>query len=102
MFAQGGDIFHIEFIEGDDAIDLVEPREITYRVEDGLHRQIFGHGKNFTDAVEGPVGVAEFFHREQQDGAPQGFAGADEFLALFVGADAEDGERSAFRHAWPP
>jgi hypothetical protein len=31
-----------------------------------------------------------------------GLAGTDESLAFFVGTDAQNGERPAFRHATPP
>src|SRR5260370_175276 len=102
MLAEGGDIFHVEFIERDDAINGMRPGHVTYGIDQALQREVFGHGEDFGDAFERPVAVAEFFDSQEQDEAAHGFASADEFLALFVGTDAENGERPALRHATPP
>src|SRR5258708_2173714 len=102
MLAEGGDIFHVEFIERDDAVDGMGPGYVTYGIDQTLQGEIFGHGEDFVDTFERPIGMAEFFDSQEQDDASHRFAGADEFLALFVGTDAENGERPALRHATPP
>src|SRR5260370_4622653 len=102
MLAEGGDIFHVEFIERDDAINGMRPGHVTYGIDQALQREVFGHGEDFGDAFERPVAVAEFFDSQEQDEAAHGFASADEFLALFVGTDSANGERPALRHATPP
>src|SRR5260370_25852940 len=102
MFAEGGDVFHIEFVERDDAIDGMGSGRITDGINQALQGKLFGHGEDFIDAFERPRSVAKVFEGQGQDKAAQRFAGADEFLALFVGTDAENGERPAFRHATPP
>src|SRR6266481_869256 len=102
VLAEGGDIFHVKFIEGDDAIDAARPGHIADGVNQTLQRELFGHGGDFVDTFERPGGVAKFFDGEEKDAAAERFAGADEFLALFVGTDAENGERLFLRHGTPP
>src|SRR5208282_6886454 len=46
--------------------------------------------------------VAEFVHRQQQHPASVILAGAQEFLAFFVGGDAENRQRARFSHLCPP
>src|SRR5260370_33117778 len=46
--------------------------------------------------------VGKFFEGQEKDTAAERFAGADELLALFVGTDAENGERPALEHSTPP
>ncbi len=102
MLAEGGDVLHVEFIERDDAIDGMGPGYVTYGIDQTLEREILGHGEDFADAFERPVAVAEFFDGQEQDEAAHRFAGADEFLALFIGTDAENGERPVLRHVTLP
>src|SRR5437879_6694388 len=102
MLAEGGDIFHVKFIERDDAIDVARPGRITDGVNQTLQGKIFRHGEDFIDTFERPTGVAKFFDGQKENAAAKRFAGADKFLAFFVGTDAENGERPAFRHATPP
>src|SRR5229473_3771340 len=102
MFAEGGDILHVEFIERDDAIDGMGPGHVTYGIDQTLEREILGHGEDFFYTVKRPVAVAEFFDSQEQDEAAHRFAGANEFLTLFVGTDAENGERPALRHVTLP
>ena len=98
MFAEGGDIFHVEFVEGDDAVDGLAAGHVADRVDQVLEREFFGHEEHFVDGVARPVAVAEFFDGEEQDAATQGFAGAEEFLAFFVGGYGEDGLGAWLRH----
>src|SRR5260370_184598 len=49
-----------------------------------------------------PASMAMFFDGQEKNGASHGFAGADEVLALFVGTDAQNGERPVLRHSTPP
>src|SRR5438094_7323951 len=102
MLAEGGDIFHVKFIQRDDAIDVPRPGRVADGVNQALQRKLFWHGEDFIDAFEWPRGVAKFFDGQEEDAAAEHFASADKFLALFVGTDAENGERLAFRHATPP
>src|SRR4029077_13400253 len=102
MLAEGGDILHVEFIEGDDAVDGMGPGGVTDSINQALQREIFGHGEDFVDTFERPVAFAKLFDGQEQDDAAHGFAGADEFLALFIGTDAENGERPVRRHATLP
>src|SRR6266436_1524700 len=46
--------------------------------------------------------MAKFFNGQEKNAATDRFAGADEFLTLFKGTDAENGERPVVRHATPP
>src|SRR6266404_5088212 len=102
MLAEGGNILHVEFIESDDAIDGMRPGRVTHRINQTLLRKIFGHGEDFVDTFERPRGVAKLFDGQEKNEASHGFAGADKFLALFVGTDAENGKRLILRHATPP
>src|SRR5207245_8799512 len=102
MLAEDGNIFHVEFIERDDAIDVARTGRITDGVNQTLQRKVFRHGEDFMNTFERTTGVAKLFDNQEKNAAAERFAGADEFLALFVGTDAENGERPAFRHATPP
>src|SRR5438309_5848753 len=102
MLAEGGNIFHVEFIERDDAIDVARTGRITDGVNQTLQRKVFRHGEDFIDTFERPTGVAKLFDNQEKNAAAERFAGADKFLALFVGTDAENGERPTLRHATPP
>src|SRR5260370_1995125 len=102
MLAERGNIFHVEFIERDDGIDGMGSGNVAYGINQDVQREIFGHGEDFVDAFERPRGIAKFFDGQKQNDTAHRFAGAEEFLALFVGADAENGERPALRHATPP
>src|SRR5437667_3764060 len=102
MLAEGGNILHVEFIERDDAIDVPRAGRVADGVNQALQRKLFRHGEDFVDAFERPTGVAKFFNGQEKNAAAERFAGADKFLTLFVGTDAENGERPAFRHATPP
>src|SRR5260370_16019175 len=102
MFAESGHVLHVEFIERDDAIDGMRPGYVTYGIDQALQGEIFGHGEDFVDAVKRPIGMAKLFDGQKQDDAAHGFAGADEFLALFVGTDAENGERPLAQHVTLP
>jgi hypothetical protein len=102
MLAQRRDIFHVEFIERHDAIDGMGSGGVTYGINQTLQRKIFRHGEDFIDAFERPIGVTKLFNGQQQDAAAHRFAGADKFLALFVGTDAENGERPIDRHVTLP
>src|SRR6266436_5731879 len=46
--------------------------------------------------------MAKFFNGQEKNAATDRFARADEFLTLFKGTDAQNGERPALRHAMPP
>src|SRR5712692_9425199 len=91
MLAQGGDILHVEFIKRDDAIDGMGSCRVTYGINQALQGKLFGHGEDFIDTFERPVALAKFLDGQEQDEAAHRFAGADEFLALFVGTDTENG-----------
>src|SRR6267378_4281353 len=102
MLAKGGDILHVEFIESGDAIDGLRPCGIAHGVNQILQWKLFRHGEYFVDTFEWPCCVAKFFDGQQKNAAAERFAGADEFLALFVGTDTENGERPALLHSTPP
>src|SRR5713226_7068827 len=91
MLAEGGDILHVEFIERDDAIDGMGPCRVTYGINQTLQGKLFGHGEDFIDAFERPVTLAKLFDGQKQNEVSHRFASADEFLALFVGTDTENG-----------
>src|SRR5712692_3808546 len=102
MLAEGGDVLHVEFIERDDAIDGLRPGSVTHGINQILQRKLFRHGEDFVDTFEWPRCVAKFFEGREKDTAAERFAGADELLALFVGTDAENGERPVLEHSTPP
>src|SRR5712692_446364 len=93
MLAEGGDILHVEFIKRDDAIDGMGSCRVTYGINQALQGKLFWHGEDFVDAFEWPRCVTELFDGQEQDEAAHRFARADELLTLFVGTDAENGER---------
>ncbi len=64
-----------------------------------LLREIFGHKEEIIERFAGPVPVAELFDGEEKNAAAQSFARAQELLALFEGADAENGEGAIAVHA---
>src|SRR2546425_11877459 len=101
MLAERGDIFHVKFIERDDAINRPGSGHVAQRVNKAMEGKVFRHGEKFLDAFERPVGVAEFFDGQEKDAAAHVLAGADKLLALFVGTDAQNGERRAIRHSTP-
>src|SRR5260370_31504543 len=62
----------------------------------------FRDGEDLVDRRERPVGMTKLYDGQEKNEASHGFAGADEFLALFVGTDAQNGERPVRRHSTPP
>ena len=102
VFAQCRGIFHIEFIERDDAIDRLPTRHVTYGVDDRPGGKFFRHEEHFINGFARPVSVAKFFHRQKQHAPALLLARAHEFLAFFVGGDAENCQWTAFRHLSPP
>ena len=97
VFAESGDVFHVEFVEGDDAIDVAGARGVAGSVDHVDEREFVGHEEHFIDDVAGPVSIAEFFDGEEENGTAKFFASAEKFLAFFVGGDAEDGDGSGHR-----
>src|SRR5438876_3368421 len=97
VLAKGGDILHVKFIERDDAVDVARAGGITDGINQALQRKLFGHGEDFVDAFERPTGVAKFFDGQEKNAAAERLARADKFLALFVGTDAENGDRKSTR-----
>ncbi len=93
VLAQGGGSFHVELVERDDAVNLLVARQISYRLYDFRHGQIRGHIEDIVQAFARPIGIAEFLGRKQEHAAALALAFAHEFLSLFVGGDAEKGER---------
>ena len=61
MLTEGRDVFHVEFIERDNAIDALRPCSIAHGVNQILQRKFFRHGEDFVDTFERPRSVAEFF-----------------------------------------
>src|SRR6204780_2358743 len=102
VFAKRGGVFHVEFIERNDAVNRLPARHVTDGVDDRPGGQVRGHVEHFVDRFARPVAVAEFFYRKQQHAAALVFAGAQEFLAFFVGGDAENRQRARLRHVCPP
>ena len=94
VLAQGRDVLHIEFVEGDDAIDRLRTGEVADGIDDVFEGQIFGHQKDVVERFARPVAVAKFLDGKEEDAAAHLFAGAQEFLSFFVGADGEDGKRT--------
>jgi hypothetical protein len=91
VFAQGGGVFHVKFIKGDDAVDRLPAREVTDSIDHGPRGEIFGHVEKVVHGFAGPIASAQFLDGEKQNAAAFIFAGAEEFLTLFIGGDAEDG-----------
>ena len=91
VLAERRDIFHVEFVERDDAVDVLHARHVADGVDQMLEGDVLGHVEKFVDGFARPVAVAEFFYGEQQDAPAHLFAGAEELRALLVGADAQDG-----------
>ena len=89
-----------EIIESDDAVDGLRAGHVADREDQGFQRQLFGHEEYFVDGLAGPVAIAQFFQREQQDAAAHRLASAQELLSFLVGTDAQDGEWAGvfFRH----
>ena len=77
---------------------VLGPRGKADGVDEVLYWKLFGHEEDFIDGLAGPVSLAEFFDGQQEHAAADGFAGAKEFLAFFVGADTENGERTTLWH----
>ena len=98
MLAKGRDVFHVEFVERDDAVDRLRSGRETYRIDQVLHWKFFGHEEHFVDEIARPISVSEFFYSQEENAAADGFAATKEFLPFFVGADTEDGERTALWH----
>src|SRR5712664_3071270 len=99
VLTERGDVLHIEFVESDDAIDGLQAGHVADRVEQMLLGEILGHEEYVIERFARPVSVAEFFDGEEEHAAAQSFAGAQKFLALFVRADTENGERAIVGHA---
>src|SRR4029077_10216001 len=57
--------------------------------------------EEIVDGVAGAIGIVEFFDGEEEHAAAEGFAGAQEFLAFFVRADAENGNWAIVHVAIP-
>jgi hypothetical protein len=93
VLAQGSGGFHVELVEGYDAVNLPLPREITYRLYDFWQGEVSGHIEDVVQALTGPVGIAQGLYREQEYAAALALAFEHEFLSFFVGGDAEKGER---------
>src|SRR5713226_3102515 len=102
VFTKRGDVFHVEFVQRDDTVDLPGTRDVADGVDQALQWKPLRHGEDIIEAFEWPLGMAEFFDGQKQDVAPDSLASADELLSFFVGADAKDGERPAFLHSTPP
>src|SRR6266481_4362556 len=97
MLAEGGDVLHVEFVERNNAIDGLRPGNIAHGVKEILQGKLFRHGEDFVDTFERPRCVTKFFDGQKKDTAAERFAGADELMTLFVGTDAENGERPVLR-----
>src|SRR5260370_30881761 len=102
MLAKRRNILHVEFIERDDAIDGMASCCVAYGINQTLQGKLFRDGADFVDTLERPVGMTKLFDGQEKNEASHGFAGADEFLAIFVGTDAQNGERPVRRHSTPP
>jgi len=61
VFAEGRNIFHIEFVEGHDAVDGLRPSGKADGIDEFLDGKFFGHEKDFVDGRAGPISFAEFF-----------------------------------------
>src|SRR2546430_10450849 len=48
MLAEGGNIFHVEFIERDDAIDVARTGRVADGINQTLQRKVFRHGEDST------------------------------------------------------
>ena len=49
VLAQRRDILHVEFVERDDAVDMLEPRHVADRVDQMLEEDVFGHVEKFVE-----------------------------------------------------
>src|SRR5271170_4619506 len=102
VFAQRRGVFHIEFIQRDDAVNRLPARHVAHGVYDRPGRQLRRHVEHFVNGFARPIAISEFFHRQQQHAAALVLAGAQKFLAFFVGSDAENRQRARFRHLCSP
>ncbi len=98
VLAQSSRSFHVKLIQGDDAVDLFLSREVGHRLDDLDHGEVCGDIENVVETLARPVGIAESLRREQEHAAALALAFAHQFLAFFVGSDAQKGKRSRFRH----
>src|ERR1700689_1515312 len=90
-FAEGSYVFHVEFVEGHDAVDRMRTSHEADGANDVRGRKIFRHIKHFVDGFARPICVAKFFYGEKKDAAARVFCRAQEFLAFFIRTDAENG-----------
>ena len=64
VFAQRRDVFHVELIERDDAVDfLISCREAD-RIDQTGKREVFRHEEHFVNRFARPIAVAQLFHGE--------------------------------------
>ena len=59
MFAERRDIFHVEFVQGHDAVDVAGARGVGHRMNHVPKGEFRRHEKHFVNRFAGPAGVAE-------------------------------------------
>jgi hypothetical protein len=94
MLAQRRRHLEVELVERDDAVDRFPAREIADGVEDVVAQPQVGHEEALVDAVHRPGGVGELLTRQKEHSRAEALALAEEFLALEVGGEGEDGGAS--------
>src|SRR5260221_489380 len=83
LLTQGGGGFHVEFIEGHDAIQLLRARQMGDSLHDLSERNFCGKVEGVVQTLTRPVGVAQFFRSEQDYAASLALALAHEVLPFF-------------------
>ena len=102
MFAQSGGRFHVVFVERDDAIQFVRARQMRHRLHDVSEGNLRGKVKSIVETFARPIGIAQFFRRQQDHAAALALALAHEFLPLLVSRDAQESQRAGVRHGIHP
>jgi len=93
VLAEFGGGLHVEFVEGDDAVDFYGARHVGDGVDHLLEREVFGDVEDVVETFAGPVGVAALLEGKEDDAAAEPLGLAQKFLAFDVGRNAKKSER---------
>jgi len=85
--------------ERDDAINGLRPGNIAHGVKE-IATEALRHGEDFVDAFEWHAAWRSFSRLGRRTRQPIACS-ANELMTLFVGTDAENGERPVLRHSSP-
>src|ERR1700722_1415364 len=101
VLSQRCHVFHVEFIERNDAVNRARARHVAHRIDQTLQGQLFRNIKRFGDCLARPVRIAKLLHRQEKHVPPFALARAHELLPLFIGTDAKNCRRTFFWHKTP-